>query len=77
MALGIGANRRAEETDCLQERMSAAQSGDSVDAGQRRRRPGSRRQLEPAKDESTEGTNGIVATIMAIGRVIVSQEEVS
>jgi phage terminase large subunit-like protein len=31
--------------------------------------------LTPAKDESTERIDGIVATIMAIGRALVVQEE--
>ena len=31
--------------------------------------------LKPAKDKSTERIDGIVATIMAIGRAIVAQEE--
>ena len=31
--------------------------------------------LKPAKDKSTERINGIVATIMAIGRAMVAQEE--
>jgi hypothetical protein len=34
-----------------------------------------RRQLKPAKDKSTERIDGIVATIMAIGRALVAQEE--
>jgi hypothetical protein len=41
----------------------------------RRRRPGSRRQSQPAKDKSTERIGGIVAAIMAIGRAMVAQEE--
>lgn len=31
--------------------------------------------LKPAKDKSTERIDGIVATIMAIGRAMVVQEE--
>ena len=31
--------------------------------------------LKPAKDKSTERIDGIVATIMAIGRALVTQEE--
>jgi Phage Terminase len=31
--------------------------------------------LKPAKDKSTERIDGIVATIMAIGRAMVAQEE--
>jgi phage terminase large subunit-like protein len=31
--------------------------------------------LKPAKDKSTERTDGIVALIMAIGRAMVAQEE--
>jgi phage terminase large subunit-like protein len=31
--------------------------------------------LKPAKDKSTERIDGIVATIMAIGRALVAQEE--
>jgi phage terminase large subunit-like protein len=31
--------------------------------------------LKPAKDKSTERIDGIVATITAIGRAIVAQEE--
>ena len=31
--------------------------------------------LKPAKDKSTERTDGIVALIMAIGRAVVAQEE--
>ena len=33
------------------------------------------RNLKPAKDESTERLDGIVATIMAIGRAMLAQEE--
>jgi hypothetical protein len=40
-----------------------------LDGRQRRRRPG------PAKDSSTERIDGIVATIVAIGRAMVAQEE--
>jgi phage terminase large subunit-like protein len=31
--------------------------------------------LKPAKDKSTERIDGIMATIMAIGRALVAQEE--
>jgi phage terminase large subunit-like protein len=31
--------------------------------------------LKPAKDKSTERIDGIVATIMAIGRAMVAQEQ--
>jgi phage terminase large subunit-like protein len=31
--------------------------------------------LKPAKDKSTERIDGIVAAIMAIGRIMVAQEE--
>jgi phage terminase large subunit-like protein len=31
--------------------------------------------LKPAKDKSTDRIDGIVATIMAIGRALVAQEE--
>ena len=31
--------------------------------------------LKPAKDKSTERIDGIVATIMAIGRALVAQED--
>jgi len=31
--------------------------------------------LKPAKDKSTERIDGIVGTIMAIGRALVAQEE--
>jgi phage terminase large subunit-like protein len=31
--------------------------------------------LKPAKDKSTERIDGIVATIMAIGRALVAQEK--
>jgi len=34
-------------------------------------------QLKPAKDKSTERIDGIVATINAIGRAMVAQEEPS
>ena len=37
--------------------------------------PGPRRQLKSAKDKSTERIDGIVATIMAIGRAMVVQEK--
>jgi hypothetical protein len=40
-----------------------------------RRRPGPAGNLKPAKDKSTERIDGIVATIMAIGRAMVAQEE--
>ena len=40
-----------------------------------RGRPGSSRQPESAKDKSTERIDGIVPTIMAIGRALVTQEE--
>jgi phage terminase large subunit-like protein len=36
---------------------------------------GPRRQPQAAKDKSTEWIDGIVATIMAIGRAMVAQEE--
>ena len=52
-----------------------AATGDPPDGRQRRRRPGPRRQFKPAKDKSTERIDGIVATIMAIGRALVAQEE--
>jgi hypothetical protein len=42
---------------------------------ERRRRPGPAGNLKPAKDKSTERIDGIVATIMAIGRALVAQEE--
>jgi hypothetical protein len=37
--------------------------------------PGSRGNLKPAKDKSTERIDGIVALIMAIGRALVAQDE--
>ena len=40
-----------------------------------RDRPGPRRQPESAKDKSTERIDGIIPTIMAIGRALVTQEE--
>jgi hypothetical protein len=46
-----------------------------LDGRQRRRRPGPRRQPQAAKDKSTERIDGIVATIMAIGRAMVALEE--
>jgi phage terminase large subunit-like protein len=48
--------------------------GDPPDGGQRRRRSGPSRHLEPAKDKSTERIDGIVALIMAIGRAMLPQE---
>jgi hypothetical protein len=46
-----------------------------LDGPQRRRRPGPPGNLKPAKDKSTERIDGIVATIMAIGRAMVAQDE--
>jgi phage terminase large subunit-like protein len=37
--------------------------------------PSPRRQPQAAKDKNTERIDGIVATIMAIGRALVAQEE--
>jgi phage terminase large subunit-like protein len=38
-------------------------------------RPGPAGNLKPAKDKSTERIDGIVATMMAIGRAMLAQEE--
>jgi phage terminase large subunit-like protein len=46
-----------------------------VDGRQRRRREDRAGNLKPAKDKSTERIDGIVATIMAIGRAMLAQEE--
>jgi hypothetical protein len=49
--------------------------GDPPDGGQRRRRPGPSRHLEPAKDKSTEQTGAIVA-IGAARRAMLATERV-
>jgi hypothetical protein len=49
--------------------------GDPPDGGQRRRRSGPSRHLEPAKDKSTEHTGAIVA-IVAARRAMVATERV-
>jgi hypothetical protein len=48
---------------------------DPPDGCQRCRRPGSRCNLKPAKDKSSERIDGIVALIMAVGRTVLAQEE--
>ena len=66
---------RAREADRLEEACPWRQPGDPLDGRQCRGRPGSAGDLKPAKDKSTERIDGIVATIMAIGRALVAQEE--
>jgi hypothetical protein len=51
------------------------QSGDPLDGRQCRGRPGPAGNLKPAKDKSTERIDRIVATIMAIGRAMVAQDQ--
>jgi hypothetical protein len=69
------ADPRAREADRLEDACAWRQPGDPLDGRQRRGRPGPRRQPQARKDKSTERIDGIVALIMAIGRALVTQEE--